>query len=166
VTLLRSILAAALSLATVATADAATTPNSAVNPQTPNRGILQFTNASTAGTYVTLYTAGANGSVCNALWMTNNDSAATHLVTVQLVNSTVKYGGVAETTVQSAGFTNANPAQSLLNPPSLNLWPGLSVDQNGNGQIYLASGDTLQATFATTITSGDVVNVGATCADF
>lgn len=153
----------ALVLVNIAAANAATTPNSFVSPQTPNRGILQFTSSSSAGTYATLYTAGSNGSRCYAIWMNNNDSSATHLVTLQVINSTVKYGGVALTSVESAGFTTGNAAQNML---SSSVWPGLPVDSYGNPFVQLISGDTLQATFATAITSSDVLNLYAVCSDF
>ena len=142
----------------------ATTPNSVITAQTPNRGIVQFLQGTdSAGTYKTLYTAGTNGSRCNALWSTNDDASATHLITVQIVNSTVKYGGVAITSVESAGFASAVPAQSLLS--SVN-WPGLPLDQYGNPYLQLVSGDTIQATFATNLTTSDVINLQASCQDF
>jgi hypothetical protein len=141
---------------------AAVTANSVITAQTPNRGILQFTSSSSAGTYATLYTAGSNGSKCYGMQMTNSDSA-THLVTVQLVNATVKYGGVALTTVATAGFANAVPPQSMM---SAIVWPGLAVDSDGNPFIMLISGDTLQATFATAITAATVLNLQLTCVDF
>lgn len=143
---------------------AAAVPNSFISPQTPNRGIVQFLQGTdSAGTYKTLYTAGSNGSRCYAMWMTNNDASATHVVTVQIVNSAVKYGGTALLSVQSAGFTNGTPAQSLITPT---IWPGLPLDQYGNPYIQLVSGDTIQATFATALTSTDVLNIVASCSDF
>lgn len=143
---------------------AATTPNSIVTPQTVNRGIVQFLQGTdSAGTYKTLYTSGANGSRCYAMWMNNNDGSATHLVTVQIVNGGVKYGGTALTTVSSAGFANGTPAQSLMTP---SVWPGLPLDPNGNPYIQLISGDTIQATFATTLTASDLINIVVICADF
>lgn len=142
----------------------AVTPNSFVSPQTPNRGIVQFLQGTdSAGTYKTLYSAGTNGSRCYGIWETNNDASATHLVTLQLVNSAVKYGGMAITTAESDGFANATPAKNLISSTN---WPGLPVDQYGNPYIQLVSGDTLQATFATNLTSSDLINIVAVCADF
>jgi hypothetical protein len=142
---------------------AATTPNSFISPQTPNRGILQFTSASSAGTYVTLYTSGANGSRCYGMWLNASDATA-HLVTLQIVNSTNKYGGVAITTgTTTPGFATGVPALNLLSPAN---WPGLPVDQYGNPYIQLVSGDTLQATFAAAITAATFVNIVASCSDF
>jgi hypothetical protein len=142
----------------------ATTPNSYVTPQTPNRGVVQFLQGTdSAGTYKTLYTAASNGSRCYAMWSTNNDASATHLITVQIVNSTVKYGGVAITSVESAGFATGVTPQNFLSSAN---WPGLPVDAYGNPYVQLISGDTIQATFATSITSTDLINIVTSCSDF
>lgn len=148
----------------ISPAHAAVTANSAVTAQTPNRGIVQFLQGTdTAGTYKTLYTAGANGSVCNALWETNNDPSATHLVTVQIVNTAVKYGGTAVTTAHSDGFASAVPPQNFM---STTNWPGLPLDTAGNPYLQLVSGDTVQATFATNLTASDLINLVIFCADY
>ena len=159
----RSLVLLAALLFFSAEALAAVSPNSAITAQTPNRGLLQFTNSSTAGTYATLYTAGANGSICKAIWADNSDGSATHLITVQLVNGGTKYGGTASTSVSNAGFANATPPQSLF---STAIWPGLPLDQNGNPYLILVSGDTLQATFATAITASTQLDLHAVCSDF
>jgi hypothetical protein len=156
-------LAAAI-LFVAAAAQAATTPNSWITAQTPTEGRVQFLQGTdSAGTYKTVYTAGTNGSRCLALWSTNNDASATHLLTVQIVNGGVKYGGTSLTTVSNAGFANGTPPQNLL---AAAVWPGLAQDGNGNPFIMLASGDTLQETFATALTSTDLINTIATCEDF
>lgn len=148
----------------LAPVQAAVTANSFVAPQTPNRGVVQFLQgADTAGTYKTLYTAGANGSRCYGMWATNNDASVLHLITVQVVSSTVKYGGVALQSINNAGFATATPAQNLMSSTN---WPGLPVDALGNPYLQLISGDTIQATFGTALTSSDVINIQVTCADF
>ena len=162
---MRRLLLASIFLASfVLAADATTTPNSFVTPQVPNRGIVQFLQGTdTAGTYKTLYTAGANGSRCYGMWETNNDASATHLVTVQIVNGGIKYGGMAITSASSDGYANGKPAVNLMSSTN---WPGLPQDQYGNPYIQLVSGDTVQATFATALTSSDVLNIVTVCADF
>jgi hypothetical protein len=155
---------AALLFLCAAPAFAAVTANSVVTPQTPNRGIAQFLQGTdTAGTYKTLYTGATNGSKCSALWETNNDGSATHLVTVEIVNSAVKYGGVAVTSAVNDGYANAVPAKNLM---SATAWPGLPLDSDGNPFFFLASGDTLQATFATALTASTKISLVTVCADF
>jgi hypothetical protein len=157
-------LLAALVAAGARDALSATTANSIITAQTPSRGIVQFLQGTDSpGTYKTLYTAGANGSMCFGMWSTNNDAGATHLITVQIVNAAVKYGGMSLTSVVSAGFANGAPAQNLISPAN---WPGLPVDSNGNPNISLNSGDTLQATFATALTATDVLNIVVSCVDY
>ena len=162
---MKKLLLAACALALLAgPAAAAPTANSVVTAQTPSRGVVQFLQGTdSAGTYKTLYTGGSNGSICKAVVETNNDASATHLITLQIVNGGVKYGGVALTTVVSAGFTTANPPQSLI---VSSVWTGLPTDSDGNPYIFLASGDTLQATFATALTTSDLINLYAVCSDF
>lgn len=143
---------------------AAGTPNSIITAQTPNRGIVQFLQGTdSAGTYKTVYTAGTNGSKLIGLFTTNNDASTTHLLTCQIVNGGVKYGGIAITSVSSAGFVSGTGAQNML---SSAIWPGLPVDSDGNPFLYLVSGDTVQCTYATALTSTDLINVIAVAADF
>ena len=66
-------------------------------------------------------------------------------------------------TVTSAGFVSGAPDQNLM---SASVWPGLPVDEYGNPYIQLISGDTIQATFATALTSTAVINIVASCGDF
>ena len=142
---------------------AATTPNSAVRAQTPTNGKLQFLPASTPGTYLTLYTAGANGSRCNALMLSATDQTATHLVSCQIVNGGVKYGGTFGTTVLSGGAGVLTAQQNLMSPSA---WVGLPTDSSGTPYFQLVSGDTFQCTYATAVTTADAVNLIAMCADF
>lgn len=146
-------------------AQAAVTANSVVTAQTPSRGVVQFLQGTdVAGTYKTLYTAGASGSMVKGLIVTTNDPSAAHLVTCQVVNTAVKYGGVAVNVPVSSGFANAAPPVNLM---AAGNWVGLPLDQNGNPYFQMNSGDTLQCTFATALTSTDVLNVvAAVTADY
>jgi hypothetical protein len=143
---------------------AATTPNSFVTAQTPNRGIVQFLQGTdVAGTYKTLYTAAANGSKCNGMYLTSDD-ATSHLVTIQLTNGGIRYGGIAiNSGTTTPGFANGAPA---IQPMSQANWPGLPIDSDTNPYILLVSGDTIQATFATALTSSTRINIYVSCADF
>jgi hypothetical protein len=155
----------ALALIFLATpAFAALTANSVVTAQTPKLAVVQFLQGTdSAGTYKTLYTGGTNGTKVSGMWVTSNDASAAHLLTCQLVRSAVFYGGMAITVAVNSGYANGAPAISLMSSTN---WPGLPIDGNGNPYLYLSSGDTIQCTFATAITSTDMVNVAATVSDF
>lgn len=143
---------------------AATTPNSVVTAQTPNRGIVQFLQGTdSAGTYKTLYTAGANGSIVKALFSNTNDASTGHTVTCQIVNSTVKYGGVSVNVAANSGFSNSFPSVNLMAPV---VWPGLPLDSDQNPYLILISGDTLQCTYATALTSATLLNIVTVVSDF
>lgn len=143
---------------------AAVTPNSIVTMQTATRGIVQFLQgADTAGTYKTIYTAGANGSKCNGLWSTNDDAAVTHPLTVQLTNAGVRYGGVTVMTTSSQGFASGVPALNLLAPT---LWPGLPLDSDGNPYLLMVSGDTLQAKYELNLSTSTRISIVASCGEY
>lgn len=142
----------------------AVTPNSIVTAQTPTRGLVQFLQGTdTAGTYKTLYTAVTAATKCFGMWETNNDATATHVVTLQVVNTSVKYGLEAFTTGLGDGLVTGVPAKNVFSPINL---PGLPSDSDNNPYIILQSGDTLQATFATALTATDLINLEVVCADF
>ena len=147
----------------------AVTPNSVVTPQTPNRGLVQFLQGTdSAGTYKTVYTAGANGSVCRGMEANNSEASQTHLITIQVVNGGVKYGGVAFTSAAGAGFVGGTPPQTIMgNTFGAGLWGSLATDGAQDQFKILVSGDTLQATFATAfVTSGAVIDLQLNCDDF
>ena len=133
--------------------------------QAPKLATVQFLQGTdTAGTYKVLYTGGTNGSKIVGIIATSNDASASHLVTCQLARSAVSYGGVAVTVPVNAGFANAAPPVSLMSPT---VWAGLPFDSDGNPFLYLSgSGDTITCTFATALTTSDVINVIAVVADF
>lgn len=168
-TRLSAVLAVAFALAWLAPAFAAVTAT-AVFVQTPNAKGTNFIQGTDApGTYKTIYTGGTNGSKITAIYVTSNDPSATHLVTVQLSSSTTQhcatlcYGGVAVTIPLSAGFANAVPAVNVM---GANVWQ-LPIDSDGNTYLYLPGATfTLEATFATALTSTDQINIVVISGDF
>jgi hypothetical protein len=143
---------------------AAVTPNNVITPQLPTRGVVQFLQGTdVAGTYKTLYTAGANGSKCNGIWLTTNDSTATHLITVEVTNAGIRYGGTAITTVLGSGYNGTAFAMDFM---SNGAWPGLPTDSEGNPFFFIVSGDTIQATYATALTAATKINLMINCTDF
>jgi hypothetical protein len=129
--------------------------------QTPMLGLVQFT--ASPGTYKTLYTGGANGSKIVGMWETNNDPTNTHLVTVQLVRSSILYGGMAITTAINDGFANGAPPKNLM---SATNWPGLPIDSDNNPFLFLQSGDLVQATYLSALSASAVINIACVAADF
>lgn len=146
-------------------AQSAVSTNSFVTLQTPILSVVQFLQGTDSpGTYKTLVTGGTNGSKIIGLIATTNDASASHLLTCQLVRSAVSYGGVAITISTNSGFANATPPVNLM---TSSTWPGLPIDSDGNPFLYLSgTGDTLQCTFATALTSTDVINVIAIVGNF
>jgi len=149
---------------------AAVTPNNIITPQTPKLGLAQFLPASTPGTYLTVYTAGASGSDIRSLWLDTNDTA-THVVTCQIVcgasdsgcTNTLKYGGITITSTAGAGSQAFALPQDMLTPA---VWPGLMRDTDGNPYIRLNVTDTLQCTYATAVTASDQVDIHAIGVDY
>ena len=141
---------------------AAVTANSVITAQTPNNSKQNFVQGSdAAGTYKTLYTAGGNGSKCNAVVVANNDASATHVITLEVVN-----GGTGYPLVTFVTTSPTSGQYSTVNAISAINFPGLPVDSDGNPYIQLVSGDTLKATFATALTASDQIEMYASCADF
>jgi len=148
----------------------ATTPNSAILPQTPNTNATSYIQGTdAAGTYKTIYTGGTNGSKIVGIYVTSNDGSASHLVTIQYSTSSSShcgsstcFGGTAVTIASNAGFANGTPPVNMLAN-----WPGLPLDAAGNPYIFLPSNSTtLEATFATALTTSDQVNIVVVAADF
>ena len=128
-------------------------------------------NADQAGSFKTLYTvgwgnpSGINGSVCNSIWTTNTDASATHLVTLYTT-----YAGVPFVDVSLLTIVSVTPALGIsgVSPQSFTastVWP-LPQDSNQNPYDTLIYGDSYQVTYATAITSGANIVVGAKCSDY
>jgi hypothetical protein len=139
------------------------TANSIITPQTPNRGVVQFTTASTAGTLATVYSGGANGSKVFGFLCTNSDTGV-HTASIVIVNSTVKYQVTDVTIPASAGYLGTVAPVAMTSAANT---PGLPVDNDGNAYFIAVNGDTVQATFTTALgLAGSVLNIICVGADF
>ena len=138
------------------TAEAATTPNTFVAPVFPNiPSPTQFTSSSSAGTYATVYTAGVNGDVLNAILVSTNDNTAVaHVFTCGVFVSTTQGESTTFTMVKPGANTYAGTTANVL---STTNWPGLPLDQNGNPYLMVPANATVQCTFATAITAADFI---------
>jgi hypothetical protein len=174
--MLKKILAGGVALSLLSSQALATgvTPNSPVTPQNPGGKAIQFTNSSTPGTYTVLYTAGQSnsnnqGSKCLQILASSNDASATHLLTMSLYDGTTDHV-IEALTIPATASSTTLPGMSAGVPPFALLstsYITLPVDSDGNPFIYIPNGYSLRFTFATTITSADVINVSTTgCADF
>lgn len=140
----------------------AQTANSWITTQTPRIEKARFVQGTdTAGTYKTLFTAPAAGARCHGISITSTDTALAHLVTLEIFAGGLAYGGTAVSVPALSGYGAATPPVSALNPTT---WPGAPSDADGNSYITLVSGDSLQATFATALTSTTRINITAYCA--
>lgn len=114
-----------------------------------------------AGTYFTLYTAYTNGSKCQGISVSNDDPSATHVVTLEIVNG-------SNNTTHVASLTTASPTSGTYNTAAFltpSVWAGLPLDTDTNNYLQLVSGDIVKAAFATAITSGDEIDLFASCVD-
>jgi hypothetical protein len=159
-------LIAALYILSIANSYAATSPNSFITPQTPNRGFAVLSSSVSVGTYVILYTAGTNGSRCYSITITSTDSVA-HNVGLQIQNSGSIVYQLSVSVNPYAGeppVSGGGPTIPFISP---SLTAGLPVDQYGNQYLQLVAGDTIRvATTYTAVSSGLFMNVYAICSDF
>ena len=137
---------------------AAVTPNAPITPQTPKHYLVRFVQGTdSAATYKTLVTGGANGTRCMAVWMTTDDTTATHIMTFRITRSATPYQGPIATT---------NLTQLPVGILNSTLWPGLPTDSDGNSYLHLEPSDLLEVTFATALTAAKIIAVHAECWDF
>jgi hypothetical protein len=139
----------------------ATTPNSFVTPQTPNRGYYAFSSSSAQNTWEVVYTAGSNGSRCYSMTATDNDPNYGHQISWRIYNGTNIITSYTVNIPQNLGYLGA--AQPLITPA---ITTGLPVDQYGNQYIQLVSGDTIQVAYNGSLGSGVGIFIYAICSDY
>lgn len=128
----------------------------------PRVGVVQIANAD-ASNWKTVVTAGANGSKVTDLIASSTELTANNRdVQVAITRSAVHYILGTTTVPFSAGFTVAAGAPIDL----LAIIPNLPVDQDGQKYLFLESGDTLDISSTTTLTSGKVISAAAIYGDF
>src|SRR5271166_318380 len=141
----------------------AVTANSGI----PTVGQLLSGASVAAGSVVIGYGTGGPGTTGIGTYYvspTGTTSSTTITGTTPFSSQPIRYfGGTALTSVSSAGFATATPPQSLMSPT---VWAGLPIDSDGNPFLLLSQGDSIAATFATALTSTDLINIQVNCADF
>ena len=144
------------------------TVNNTINPSSPDTQVQNFVQGTdSAGTYKTVFTpnttnSGSGGGRLYAIYESNNDPSATHLVSCELYISSAAYIFIATTTALTDGTANGVPPKNLLSTV-----PNLKVDSNGNSYLDLSSsGQVVKCTYATSLTSTDQINLIAVGSDY
>lgn len=131
--------------------------------QTPKNTLMNFVEGTdAAGTFKTIYTAGADGSKVTGI-NAATDADETHLLSLIITRSAVDYLlGAIDMPVTSGTADTIPPVNALA------AMSGLPVDNDGQAYLFLESGDTLRATFATAFTgaSGHRIDVSVIGGDF
>lgn len=140
------------------------TPIFLQTPKVTPQNFVQGTDA--AGTYKTLYTAGANGSKVVAVMVSTDDGSASHLLTLALTRSATDYTIGTYTLPVNSGGDGSTAGVDMLRGGPNTLIKGLPQDNDGQSYLLLESGDTLRLTFATALTASKRINVITIGADF
>jgi hypothetical protein len=109
------------------------TPVFVQTPKITPQNFVQGTDA--AGTFKTIYTAGADGSKVVSITVTTTDTTAAHDLTLALTRSAVDYI-IATTTIDGTGDTFVEGGFM----PSIQ---GCPTDSDGQRYIHLESGEFL-----------------------
>ena len=128
------------------------------------QNFVQGTDA--AGTYKTVYTAGANGSKVTAINVTTDDGSATHVMTLVLTRSATDYVIGSYTLPVNSGTDGSAASVDMIKGGPNSLITGLPSDNDGQTYLFMESGDTLRLTFATALTSTKRIGVVTIGADF
>ena len=118
-------------------------------------------NTATSAGKVTLVTAGANGTIIEALTVASTDTSARDLQLILL--NTVDFVLSTFAIAANSGFTNALPPIDILRATQT---PGFAFDVNGNRILFLPSGTSLCVGTLTAVTAAKQISVTAFGADF
>ena len=129
--------------------------------QTPKITPAAFVNADAANTKKTIATAGASGSKVVAITISSTDSAV-RVAQFWLTRAAVSYLITSVTVAVQAGSDG-----STVNPiPLTAIQSSLPVDNDGQRYFFLESGDTLQVSFTTQVTTAKEIDVLAHFGNF
>lgn len=121
-------------------------------PQAVNFGIGQITNGDTT-TLKTIWTAGANGSLLQALFLSSTDTAD-RTINFYITRSATDYLVCTITATANSGNSATIAAIDVLRHAMLQ---GLMYDMAGNRQLRLKSGDVLKFASTATITANKLI---------
>ena len=122
---------------------------------------LQLTPAHTTALQ-TLFTAGANGSRIDNIFVSSTDSSAKDLQFVLTISSVDYIIGMLPIPANS-GNSNSLPIVNVLGHAQ---FAALNSDLNGNKYLFIPAGAILKVKAGSTITTAKVINVIAQCGDY
>lgn len=134
-----------------------------IYPQSLKNSVVTIVNAD-GTTKKTVYTAGADGTKLESIFVTNTDTAAYTLNVYFNISSTDYLIGTVNIPLSSGNTTSA-PTVNLLSSAG-NLGAVLNKDPNGNTYLYLQSGTVLKVATTGTVTSAKTVTLTAIGEDF
>jgi hypothetical protein len=127
----------------------------------PRLAVQNFVQAvDVAGTFKTVVIAGPNGSKVTSIVVCSTDTVNAHVVTIAVNRSTVRY------TLNSANVVINTGTNGIVAPIDLFSTAALPVDNDGQKYLFLESGDTLDATFATALNTAQALMLMAVYGDF
>lgn len=130
-------------------------------PQTIKNYVAQIQN-SDASNKITIVTGATNGTKIESINVASTDTSARDIA-LYLTVSAVDYLLTTISIPANSGNTNALPAIDLL---ASSQFPSLSLDNNTNSYIYIASGAVLKAASTTTLTTAKVIQFVAQGGDY
>jgi hypothetical protein len=134
-----------------------------IYPQALNQTIVTIVNAD-GTTLKTAFTAGANGSKLEALYVTNTDTNAYTMQIYETISGTDYLIGTASIPLSSGNTTSA-PTVNLLSPTG-NFGSVLSIDSNGNRYLYLRASAIIKVATTGTVTAAKTVTIISVGEDF
>lgn len=130
-------------------------------PQVIKTGVAQILPADTT-TLKTLFTADADGSRIDNIFVSSTDTSAKDLQFVVTI-SAVDYVVGTLSIPANSGFTNSVPLVSVFGHSQ---FAALNSDVNGNKHLFLASGAVLKVKALSTVTTAKAISIFAQCGDY
>lgn len=108
-------------------------------------------------TYKTVWTANSKGSIIKSLVGTSTDTVTAHIINCAIFNSANQLTLLSFNLPLSSG--GATTVVAAVNGLATTALPAgtLILDHDGNNNIYLINGDTLQCTYNTALSNGQII---------
>lgn len=130
--------------------------NTPIYPQSINQTAVTIVNADSTNKK-TAYTAGANGSKIEAIYITNTDTNAYTMNIYETISGTDYLIGTVNIPLSSGNTTSA-PTVNLFNM-STNFGVILNRDASGNPYLYLAASAIIKVALTGAITAAKTMTI-------